>query len=329
MNRPQLLRDLPKVDLHSHIAGTISVENLHRLAKKAGITIPDNVYAVESAMDFLAKLDVVASVLIEPEDFELITYEYLSSGARTSNLRHAEIFWNATLYPTQLFSDILAAIRSGAAAAESEFGISTLILPAICREQGPEVADQLLDLVLAHLGPDIAGIGLDGDELAAPPELFVDVFQRAGRAGLKRTAHVTYPPASRVQYCIDVLGCDRIDHGYYVLEDALESQAVADRQVPVTVCYSLTCLSRGWDLQTHPLKAMHDMGFNLILGTDDEAFVDTNIGNEYVRVCDGYELPMAEVTKLLHAGVTASWADDARKAELHAEIDQAVSAIPA
>ncbi|MDJ0105277.1 hypothetical protein QM646_02575 [Rhodococcus erythropolis] len=329
MNRATLIQGLPKVDLHTHLAGTMSAETLRELADKAGLSVPDNVYQIESADDFLAKLNLVVDVLKGPDDFELITYEYLSRAARSSNLRHCELSFNPTLFPRQQYPDILAAIRRSAESARREFGISSLLIPSICRDQGAGVAEEFLDLVLAHRESDIAGIGLDGDELAAPPEQFVDVFRRAGQAGLKRTAHVTYPPASRVLYCVDELGCDRIDHGYYVLEDPKEAQTVADRQIPLTVCYSITCKSRGWNLESHPIGPMLAHDFNLSLGTDDEAFVATDIGNEYVKVCEGYDLSMEEVGALLHTGVTISWADEGRKAELHSEIDVALAAATA
>ncbi|GAA1011460.1 adenine deaminase [Acrocarpospora pleiomorpha] len=327
MNRADFLTRMPKVDLHTHLTGTIGPRTLAELAKRAGVTLPSDILKIDSPEDFFEKLNIVSSVLTTPEDFELVAYEYMTRSAEQSNLRHCELAFNPTLYPASDYVAIVAAISRGARQAADEHGMSWVLIPAVLREQGVGVAEQLLDLVLANRTEETAGIGLDGDELVAPPELFVEVFRKAGQAGLKRTAHVTYPPATRVGYCIEELGCDRIDHGYYVLEDEDEARRVRDLGVPITVCHSMTCASRGWNPGNHPIATMLKMDFNLVLGTDDEAFVDTNIGREYVIVCDGYSMTTEAVEAITRRGIDAAWVGDDRKAELHREVDAAFASL--
>ena len=66
------------------------------------------------------------------------------------------------------------------------------------------MAERVLDDVLAYPHESVVGIGIDGPEDQGPPERFAPVFQRAGRAGLKRTAHVCedYAPTPATNYVV-------------------------------------------------------------------------------------------------------------------------------
>ena len=82
----QLINELPKVELHLHIEGTLEPEFVFELAKKYSVTLPyDSVADLRSKYDTFTKLDDFldlyyngCNVLREEIDFYDLTYQYLT-----------------------------------------------------------------------------------------------------------------------------------------------------------------------------------------------------------------------------------------------------------
>src|SRR5262249_34097035 len=184
----------------------------------------------------------------------------------------------------------LAGLIEGLTAAYQDFGVRARLIPSIDREFGVALAERVLDDVLAHPHEWVVGLGLDGPEDKGPPERFAAVFQRAGRAGLKRTAHVCedYAPTPAAHYavCRDVLGCDRLDHGYRLLTDATLCARARDDGVAFTCCPKPSTRDRDAS-RLDAIHHMHDVGLTITLATDDPALFETDIGEAYRRVCLG------------------------------------------
>src|SRR5579864_99323 len=100
LSSQQLIRDAPKVELHLHIEGTLEPELLVELAEKHGVALPyadvDQVraaYRFTSLQSFLDIYYQATSVLLEAEDFEQLTWAYLTRMVNES-VRHVEIFFD-------------------------------------------------------------------------------------------------------------------------------------------------------------------------------------------------------------------------------------------
>jgi hypothetical protein len=143
---------------------------------------------------------------VTASDFARVAYESIETGHRVGNLRHVEFFFNpSSHYPHGVTYQMqLVGLVEGITAAHRDFAVSARLMPSIDREFGVEMAERVLDDVLARPHESVVGIGLDGPEDKGPPERFAPVFQRAGCAGLKRTAHVCedYTPTPATNYAV-------------------------------------------------------------------------------------------------------------------------------
>jgi adenosine deaminase len=87
-------------------------------------------------------------------------------------------------------------------------------------------------------------------------------LQRAGHAGLKRTAHVcedyASTPATTMQ-CRDVLGCERLDHGYRLLTDEAICARARDDGVAFT-CRPKPSTRERDAIRIGAIKHMYDAG---------------------------------------------------------------------
>ena len=97
---PELLRAMPKAELHIHIEGSLEPELIFELAKKNGVALayPDveslrAAYAFTDLQSFLDIYYAGASVLLHESDFEAMAMAYFRRAA-ADNVVHAELFFD-------------------------------------------------------------------------------------------------------------------------------------------------------------------------------------------------------------------------------------------
>jgi adenosine deaminase len=263
-------------------------------------------------------------------DFARIAYESLEDGAGLGNLRYREMFFNPTLHTRYgvRYEDVVDGLVEGIRAAEAEFGVRCRLIPSIYRQDSVAEARGMLESLLAHRPDEVIGLGMDGDEIHDPPEKFREVYRDAGRAGLHLTAHTSHDaPAHHIVTCLENLRCERVDHGYHVVDDPALARRFRDEGV-FFAC-SLGCPPLcGWpkDLAETPIKRMADLGLRVTLNSDDPTMLHTDIGSEYVRFCREFGYGPDRARTLTMTAVDAAWLDDedrrALRREFEAEIDR-------
>lgn len=321
---PSFLRRLPKAELHCHVVGTLRPATLAALARKHGLPLPRpeaELYRYRGFYDFIDVFRLASRVLVDADDFARVAYEYLTDARRTCNLRYAELFFNPSYhYPHGVrYRTQLEGLLSGMRDAERDAGVSARLIPSIDREFGTALANQVIDDVLANRVDEVVGIGLDGPEDKGPPELFAEPFTRAGRAGLKRTAHVgeDYAPTPPSNYaaCRDRLGCERFDHGYRLLGDPAVVARARDDGFAFTCCPKPSTRERD-AIRLGAIGGLADAGVRITLATDDPLMFDTDLNDAYRRACEGLGWDAERAVALALAAVEAAWLDAAEKAAL-------------
>jgi adenosine deaminase len=321
MDLTTFLKEIPKVELHCHLAGTLRPHTFIELAEKHSITLPtyrevEEVYAYKSFPEFLEITTLVDHAIRSLEDFQRVTYEALEqlSGC---GVRYAELFWNpgehlemGVPFQTQIRGLIL-----GIEDAEADFGIQGRIIAAINREKNPEIAIELVHLMIENHHPLLIGLGMDYNDVGNPPEKFWKAYRLAHEAGFRRTAHAceeSTPPRD-IETCLDLLGCERIDHGYGVLKDDALLKRCVEEGVHFTVVPSVFYDELLWDdfeqLDKQTLKRMAAHGLNLILGSDDPAVFKADLLQAYTLAMTHLEFSLSVIKELMLNGIDAAWMD--------------------
>ena len=329
MSLGQFVRDLPKCELHIHIEGTLEPGFMFDLAERNRLSLPfESVDAVREAYRFTnlqSFLDIYyqgASVLQTPEDFYDLMSAYLHK-AHADGVRHAEIFFDPQSHTTRGvgFETFMEGFREGIADAGRRTGITADLILCFLRHLSGEDALATLAEAEPHLDGVIA-VGLDSSEVGNPPERFEEAYARARGLGLQAVAHAGEEgPPSYVRAALDVLGAERIDHGVRSLEDdSLVSRLVQDK-VPLTVCPLSNLALRVVDtLEGHPLPEMMRRGLLVSVHSDDPAYFGGYVGENYRRIHESLGIDRAALVELARNSILSSFLDDARKAELSAEL---------
>ena len=320
---------MPFAELHLHLEGTLEPETILRLAERNRIDLPyadveelSAQYDFADLQSFLNLYYANMATLQTATDFAEMTDAYLARAAR-AGVRHAEVFLDPQAHLSRgiALEEVMDGVSTALESSLATHGVSSGLIIAMLRDHSAQSAMDVLDAVVA-LGKPILGIGLDSAEVGHPPSKFVDVFARARAEGLHLVAHAGEEgPPAYIWEALDLLGVERVDHGIRCLEDDALVQRLVTEQMPLTVCpLSNVRLRVVDDIADHPLPAMLRRGLNVSVNSDDPAYFGGYLDDNVTAVRDALGLDEAALTTLARNSVTASFADDTRKAELLAEI---------
>lgn len=323
-----LIRDLPKVELHVHLEGSMPPSTFLQLVHQNDVPgLPRSLEEVGEYYefrDFPHFIDVyVASVQVlrDEADFALLTTD-VAARLAAQNVRYAEL--HISLYNHLMrgipASVVFAGVEHGRREAEREHGIQLRWIPDFPGDYGAEAGEATLDAVLADGPPSVVGFGLGGMEVDRAP--FAGVFARARAAGLRSLPHAgeNSGPQS-VWDAVTLLGAERIGHGIDSMKDPRLVEYLVRTQIPLDVSPTSNLRTRAIAaIEEHPLPRMLAEGLLVTLNSDDPPMFGTDLSNEY-RTAHGLGLDAAALALLARNGVAASFLDDAAKRALCAEID--------
>jgi adenosine deaminase len=315
---------MPKVELHCHLLGTVRRKTFEDLVRKHHAPLaPEDVsefYRRDGKpVGVLRVLRALEShLLLEPDDFRRLTYEYLEDAARES-VRHCEFFWNptATLRDIGLsYSEVQAAILRGMGDAHTDFRIRSLLIPAIDREASPAEASEMVRLMVGSRHESVAGIGIDYRETDRPPELFGEAFRVAKAAGLRLTAHAGEfgTPWMNVATVVDELCVDRVDHGYTVIDNSDLVKRCIDKGlvftiVPTNSYYLRTLEAARWALD-HPIRRMVESGLKVHPNTDDPTLHRVTPAGAWELMFSHFGYRLGDLRTMMLNGIDGSWAEE-------------------
>ncbi len=319
--------DIPKVELHCHLLGTVRHATFKDLAHRARAPLTDaeiDAFYIRGdkpvgVLKALRALD--AHLIRSADDLHRITFEYLEDAA-THNVRWAEFFWNPTGTVTRsgiAYDQAQGAIVRAIADAQSQHGITGRLIAAIDREADPAAAVEMVQWVADNRCDELVGIGIDYSEIDHPPEWFADAYAAARRAGLKTTAHAGEfgMPWTNVRTAVELLKVDRIDHGYTIVDAPDYARECAERGVVFTVVptnsYYLRTLAPDRWAQDHPIRRMPGLGLRIHPNTDDPTLHLVTPTQAWQKMVADFGFRVADLRDFMHNGIDAAWVDEGTK----------------
>ncbi len=321
-----LIRAAPKVELHLHLEGAIPLDTLWELISKYGgdETVTDRTALVDrlayrSFPEFIDTWWWMTGYVRSYDDFEHVAAG-VAQGLASQNIIYAEASFSPTDFERHGMTPqgMARAIRRGL---DSVARTQVALNCDLVRDTGAERAARTLQAVSEIAADaDVRGITIGGSEQTYPPELFVDVYERAKQHGFRLTAHAgeAAGPES-VRAALEHLQVERIGHGVRVVEDAELLAEVVAAQTPLEVCPTSnlrTGVVAGWD--SHPVGALLAAGANVTISSDDPTFFHTSVADDLAEVAERFD---ADPQQLTTAAIAASWMTDSEKQAAQRRVD--------
>jgi adenine deaminase len=327
---PDVLRAMPKTELHMHIEGSLEPELIFQMAKRNQVQIPYSsvevlraAYAFTDLQSFLDIYYAGASVLLQEPDFYDMAWAYFLK-AQADNVVHAELFFDPQTHTARQvpMATVINGLHRACVDAHTKLGISASLIMCFLRHLSEEEALQTLEQAKPHLDK-IIGVGLDSSERGHPPEKFERVFAQARALGLRMVAHAGEEgPPAYIWGALDLLKAERIDHGVQAIHDAALMKRLAQERIPLTVCpLSNQKLCVFPNLADHNLGEMLDQGLCVMLNSDDPAYFGGYLNDNFLQTFAALPLTAAHAYQLACNSFEASFVPEAQKQVWRGQLD--------
>lgn len=326
----EIITDLPKVELHVHVEGSIQPETLLQLAQRNKIELPaTDVAGLRDWFKFrdfkhFVEVYVAASKCIrKPEDLELIAEEFARNQAKQNILYTEAHFTAMTIHrysgiPWNEQHDAL--LRGFNKVQDTKVNLILDIVRSFTVDEGETIAQWCID----GRGEGVVAIGLSGFEGTDPVAVHKPSFKSAKDAGLFCTAHAgENGGAQSIREALDDAFADRIGHGVRCIEDPQLVQELREKQIHLEVNpTSNVSLGIFPSLEKHPLPILMDEGLSVSINSDDPPYFNTTLTDEWIRCAEEFEFSTDILFSLCQGAVNKSFLDDATKTTLRKTISE-------
>lgn len=340
----ELLRALPKTDLHCHLDGSMRLKTILELAEQQQVKLPANdedrlgkaIHKGElcdSLEDYLVAFDVTCSVLQTEEALFRAAYE-LAIDAAAENVKYIEVRYAPVLHQARglKLTTIVDSVLEGLRTAKHETRIKYGVILCGIRHMDPQTSVRLAELCVAYKNRGVVGFDLAGAEANFPAKEHRQAFQLILKNNVNCTAHAgeAYGPES-ISQALHYLGAHRIGHGVRLREDGDLLNYVNDHRIPIECCPSSNVQTRAVsEMKAHPLKFYFDYGLRVTINTDNRLITDTTVTNEYWIAHKELGLSLEDITTVMVSGFKSAFLPFREKQDVlravNAEIEETLKA---
>ena len=312
---PELLRRLPKAELHVHLDGCLRPTTMIELARAAKVELPARDAAtlarwmlVDDARDledYLERFEVTIALLQDPSAIERVAYEMVED-AKADGLRYLEVRYCPMLSTRRGLSieETVAAEWRGLQRGSRDFGVGVGIINCALRHHDPAESVDLArrSVALTHQG--VVGFDIAGGEAGRPAAHHAEAFRiaREGLLGITVHAGEAAGPESVAQALFDC-GADRIGHGTRLVDDPALEAYVRDRRITVEINLTSNVQTRAVArASAHPLRGYLDRGLAVMLNSDSWLMSGTTCTKEYWLAHTELGCTRAEIDRMILDG---------------------------
>ena len=317
------ISSMPKLELHCHLDGSFSeafVKNTLSLSdSEAELAVRLRAPQICSGLaEYLERFDLPIKCLQSPDNIRAGVYDVIKHAA-SENIRYIELRFAPTcsLNSNQDYHDIYEAAIEGCKSAGKAFNVHSSIIACAMRHHSPDENLAVLNSAREYLGNGVCALDLAGDEAAFPNERFTYLFERARHIDMPFTIHSgECHSVENVRYAL-CAGAKRVGHGIALIKDVSLMQQCKNAHLGLELCPTSNYQTRAvTETEEYPLKKFLDAGLLATVNTDNRTVSNTTITNEYVKICNDFDITKEELEKIYRNSVEISFADDNTKNEL-------------
>lgn len=290
----EVIRRLPKAELHVHLDGCLRPETMIDLARRTGVTLPASepealgrymrVDDARNLEDYLLRFDTTIALLQTPEAIERVAYEMAEDAAR-DNVRYLEVRYCPHLSRREglTLDEVIAAELRGFQKGERDFGIIARVINCSLRQYDPSVSLEIADRSVAFRDRGVVAFDLAGPESGRPPGVHRSAFDLAAQGYLGITVHAGEAAgADSVAEAVHLCHANRIGHGTRLRESLPLLEYIRDRRILVEANITSNVQTRAVARAAeHPVREYFDAELNVTLCTDAWLMTGVSLSDEY------------------------------------------------
>jgi adenosine deaminase len=320
----EMIKKIPKVELHDHLDGGLRPQTIIELADEQSVADLPSRDPKELAEWFhrganrkslalyLEGFSVAVSVMQTTGALKRVALEAMEDLA-AQNVVYAEI----RFAPIQHLSKglnleaVVEAVLSGLEEGSTRFNLSYGLILCAMRHQDAAVSLEIAELAVAFRDRGVVGFDIAGDEFGHPPKRHLEAFQYIRNKNFNITIHSgeAFGPES-IWQAVQICGTHRIGHGTRLIEDMVVkgtrvehlgslAQFLKDKRIPFEMCLSSN-LQTGVaeSIEQHPFNVLYKNSFRVLLCTDNRLMSNTTLSREMSLAAECFGLTLRDLEKL-------------------------------
>ena len=299
------LRNMPKVELHRHLDGSVRFDTLLDIARKHNLDLgtknPEELYRQSKILEPLKDLDTalkafstIQKVLCSYDAVKQIACENVEDAFRDGCVLAELRFSPAYIIhgKNMEFDEVLEGVIDGITEGMNKYDIQIGLICIASRGYDLEANQSALDAAITYSGKyhtnadRICGFDLADGESPETVDLYVPLVDKARDAGLGITVHTgeNTGPEMVVQSA-EAYAPDRIGHGIGISGNRDAEKLIKERNIHLEVSPTSNVLTNSVpSVDKHPLPGLVSRGISASINSDDPQLMDISLVHEY-RLC--------------------------------------------
>lgn len=325
----EIVHQLPKVELHCHLDGSVPMETLKKLAAKQpfDMALLDQIVApakCHDLEDYLKSFDITLQLMQTYDQLEESAFATAKAVAM-ENVRYLELRFAPMLHTESgmTIPEVIAAVSKGTQRAMQQYDIRVNLLVCGMRQYSNEDNMAMLSQVMQTDESLVVGFDMAGPEPDRAND-YIEPLTAFAQEELQITLHSgECGCAHNVAQAIR-LGAKRIGHGIAIQRDEQVQELCAATETVIELCPTSniqTNAVESWE--EYPLLDFIDKGIKCCINTDNRTVSQTTLTREYMLLAEHLGINYATMKSLNLNGVTGAFTTPEMKAELSTVIAEA------
>ncbi|CAM3224124.1 adenosine deaminase [Lactococcus hircilactis] len=339
---PKIIAKMPKVELHCHLDGSLSVQCIKQLAKNDQIWLPltdaeilENAQAPETTktlLEYLKRFDFVLPLLQSAQNLTYATFD-VAQQASKDQVKYIEIRFAPMqhLKGNLTLEEAVEAVLEGCQSAQQQFDLKINLL--ICGLKQEKIAQlEKLPALFDHLPNEhLVGFDLAGDEFNYPMRIFEPLLKQITSRHVQLTLHAgECPHCSQNMRDSITFGATRLGHGVCARDfSSKELQHLIDQKIVLEMAPTSNFQTKAIEtLEAYPFKKLYDAGVRVTLNTDNRTVSNTTLQKEYKKISTWYpDFKIKDFEQVNHYAIEGAFISPLEKENLHAQFKAAYKKI--
>ncbi len=302
------LKNIPKVELHLHLDGSVRLDTASRLTGKSIEEVRSLMIAKEKCHDlneYLTKFNLANEIMQSQENLTRIAKE-LVEDLKNDNVIYAEVRFAPLLHTKKGLTgeEVIEAVLLGL----KDEDLKVNLILCMMRQFSFEDNLKTIELAIKYLDKGVVAIDLAGAEALYPTANFERLFQIAKDKNIPFTIHAGEADGKDSILSAINFKTKRIGHGVRCIEDKETLDMINKNNITLEVCPTSNIQTDIFkNYHDHPIRKLYDMNILVTINVDNMTVSNIDLTQEYEKLVKNFNFTLKDFKKMNINAINASF----------------------
>lgn len=302
------LKNIPKVELHLHLDGSVRLDTASMLTGKNIEEVRSLMIAKEKCHDlneYLTKFNLANEIMQSQENLTRIAKE-LVEDLKNDNVIYAEVRFAPLLHTKKGLTgeEVIEAVLLGL----KDEDLKVNLILCMMRQFSFEDNLKTIELAIKYLDKGVVAIDLAGAEALYPTANFERLFQIAKDKNIPFTIHAGEADGKDSILSAINFKTKRIGHGVRCIEDKETLDMINKNNITLEVCPTSNIQTDIFEnYHDHPIRKLYDMNILVTINVDNMTVSNIDLTQEYEKLVKNFNFTLKDFKKMNINAINASF----------------------